>query len=198
MIWWLEDLLESATLSAEFTAGRVACDLIMELCLTLRYPGVPVNTKCYMFRDNQSVVNNSEIPHSYLNTRHISLIYHRNLAVISAKILGYYWIDGKANPANTIVSKHCGYQQIWHSLQPLLLYSGNTHDLLVSKQKEKSTSVWKRRAPFSSIEQYDLLHECRILKGKGGRKLRRAKVTFTLWTLPDFAAQLLSGKSRKF
>jgi hypothetical protein len=49
--------------------------------------------------------------------------------MIAANILGYYWIDGKKNPADT-VSKHWSYPQIWHLLKPLLFYSGDTFDLL--------------------------------------------------------------------
>jgi hypothetical protein len=51
--------------------------------------------------------------------------------MIAADILGYYWIDGKNNPAN-IVSNHWGFQQVWQLLQPTLLYSGNRGDLLES------------------------------------------------------------------
>ena len=45
--------------------------------------------------------------------------------MIAAKVLGYYWIDGKSNPAD-IVTKHWGYQQVWNLLQPILFYSGDT------------------------------------------------------------------------
>jgi hypothetical protein len=82
-----------------------------------------------MFRDNQAVVSNSTIPHSSLNKRHNALAYQRVREMISAKILGYYCIDGKSNPAD-IVSKHWRYPQVWHLLKPLLFYSGDTFDLL--------------------------------------------------------------------
>jgi hypothetical protein len=59
--------------------------------------------------------------------------------MIAAKILGYYWIDGKANPAD-IVSKHWGYQQIWHLLQPILFFSGNTIDLVAGEQNAVSNA----------------------------------------------------------
>jgi hypothetical protein len=49
--------------------------------------------------------------------------------MIAARVLGYYWINGKHNPAD-IVSKHWGYQQVWQLLKPLLFYSGNTIDLI--------------------------------------------------------------------
>jgi hypothetical protein len=82
--------VETATFGSEFTAARIAVDQILDLRTTLRYLGVPVNTKSYMFGDNQAVVTNSTIPHSSLNKRHNALSYHRVREMISAKILGYY------------------------------------------------------------------------------------------------------------
>jgi hypothetical protein len=56
--------------------------------------------------------------------------------MIAAKILGYYWIDGKLNPAD-IVSKHWAYPQIWNLLKPLLFYSGYPGDLIEHKEEQK-------------------------------------------------------------
>ena len=109
----------------EFTAARIAVDQIMDMRMTLRYLGVSVRSKSFMFGDNQAVVTNSTIPHSTLNKRHNALAYHRVREMIAAKVLGYYWIDGKSNPAD-IVSKHWGYQQVWPLLKPILFYSGDT------------------------------------------------------------------------
>ena len=117
--------VETATFGSEFTAARIAVDQIIDLRTTLRYLGVPVNTKSFMFGDNQAVVTNSSIPHSSLNKRHNALAYHRVREMIAGKVLGYYWIDGKENPAD-IVSKHWSYPQVWHLLKPILFYSGNT------------------------------------------------------------------------
>jgi hypothetical protein len=77
--------------------------------MTLHYLGIPVNTKSYMFGDSHAAVTNSTIPHSSLNKQHNALAYHRVCEMIAAKILGYYWIEGKANPAD-IVSKHWDYK----------------------------------------------------------------------------------------
>jgi hypothetical protein len=97
--------VETATFGSEFTGARIAVDQIIDSRTMLRYLGVPVNNKSYMFGDNQAVVSNSTIPHSSLNKSHNALAYHRVREMISAKILGYYWIDGKRNPAD-IFSKH--------------------------------------------------------------------------------------------
>jgi hypothetical protein len=48
--------------------------------------------------------------------------------MIAAKILGYYWIDGKKNPVD-VVSKHWGHQQVWHLLKPLFFFSGDTETI---------------------------------------------------------------------
>ena len=53
--------------------------------------------------------------------------------MIAAKILGYYWIVGKANHAD-VVSKHWSYPQVWHLLKPILFYSGNPGDLITEPQ----------------------------------------------------------------
>jgi hypothetical protein len=121
--------LETATFGSEFTAARIAADQIIAFRTTLRYLGVPVREKSYMFGDNQAVITNSSIPHSSLIKRHNAFAYHRVREMIAANVLGYYWVDGKNNPAD-IVSKHWSYPQIWHLLKPLFFYSGNTQDLL--------------------------------------------------------------------
>jgi hypothetical protein len=102
----------------------------------LRYLGVSVNAKSFMFGDNKVVVTNSSIPHSSLNKRHNALAYHCVCEMIAAKILGYYWIDGKKNPAE-IVSKHWSYPQVWHLLKPLLFFSGDTKDLTNPDETER-------------------------------------------------------------
>jgi hypothetical protein len=55
--------------------------------------------------------------------------YHCGREMIAAKVLGYYWLNGKNYPA-AIVSKHWGYQQVWLLLKPLLFYRGNTFNVI--------------------------------------------------------------------
>ena len=62
--------VETATYGSEFVAARTAVDQITELRLTLRYLGVPLRKKSYMFGDNCSVVINSTAPHSIISKRH--------------------------------------------------------------------------------------------------------------------------------
>jgi hypothetical protein len=55
-----------------------------------------------MFGDNQAVFTNSSIPHSSLNKIHNALASHCVREMIAAKVLGYYWIDGKKNPSDIL------------------------------------------------------------------------------------------------
>jgi hypothetical protein len=73
--------------------------------------------------------------------------------MIAAKILGYYWIDGKLNPAK-IVIKHWPYPQNWHLLELLRLYSGDPGDSIepAEHKKEKAkTDISANTHPFQFI-----------------------------------------------
>ena len=79
--------METATYGAEFVAAKTATEQIMDLRSTLRYLGVPIMTRAYIFGDNKSGALNSTIPQSILNKRHNMLSYHRVREAIPAKIL---------------------------------------------------------------------------------------------------------------
>jgi hypothetical protein len=115
--------VETATFGSEFNAARVAVDQIVDIRNTLRYFGVPIKGKTYMFGDNQSVVTNSTVPHSQLNKRHHALAYHRVREAIASDMLSFHHIDGTANPAD-ILSKIWGFQQVLPQLRDLLFWRG--------------------------------------------------------------------------
>ena len=56
--------VETATYGSEFVAARVCVEQVIDLRNTLKYLGVPICKKSYMFGDNESVVNSSLIPHA--------------------------------------------------------------------------------------------------------------------------------------
>jgi hypothetical protein len=115
-----QDTVKTATYGSEFVAARIATAQIIDLLTTLRYLGVPIKGKAYMFGDNQSVITSSMLPHSKkLSKRHNALSYHRVREAIAAKIINFVHIFGVNNPAD-VLSKHCGYPQMWPHLQPLL------------------------------------------------------------------------------
>ena len=72
-----QNTVETATYGSKFVAAWIATNQIIDLRMTLRYLGVPVVEKSYLFGDNQSVVTSSTVPHSSLNKQHNALLYHR-------------------------------------------------------------------------------------------------------------------------
>ena len=62
-----QDTVETATYGSEFVAARITTKQIIDLRTTLRYLGVPIKGKAYMFGDNQSVITSSTIPHSHIS-----------------------------------------------------------------------------------------------------------------------------------
>jgi hypothetical protein len=71
-----QETVETSAFGAEFTAAVIAVDQIIDLTTTLRYLGVPINAKNFMFGDNQAIVTNISITHSSLNKIHNELAYH--------------------------------------------------------------------------------------------------------------------------
>ena len=106
-------------------AARTCVEQVIDLRNTLRYLGVPLRGKSWMFGDNESVVNSSAQPHAKLHKRHTALSFHRVREAIAARIVDFVHIPGDSNPAD-ILSKHWGYQQVWPLLQPLLFWQGDT------------------------------------------------------------------------
>ena len=120
-----QSTVETATYGSEFVAARTAVDQIIDICTTLRYLGVPIRDKSYMFGDNRSVVTSSTIPNSTISKRHHLASYHRVREAIAAKFISFHWKDGKSNPAD-ILSKHWEFATVWPLLKPILFWRGET------------------------------------------------------------------------
>ena len=134
--------VETATYSSEFVAARQAVDQIIDLRNTLRYLGVPLAGPSYMFGDNKSVVTSSTIPHSPLSKRHQFLAYHRVREAIASGFLKFLHIAGVTNPAD-ILSKHCGFPQLWPITRTMFTWKGDTADApdhVETKTKDKANS----------------------------------------------------------
>ena len=91
--------VETATYGSEFVAARICVEQIIDLRNTLRYLGVPICKKSYMFGDNESVVNSSSIPHAKLHKRHTALSFHHVHEAVASKYVGFYFLPGADNPA---------------------------------------------------------------------------------------------------
>ena len=97
--------VETATYGSEFVAARICIEQIINLRIMLRYFGVPVRDKGYMFGDNQSMVNLSSTPHSKLHKHHTALSFHKVCEAVASGYVDFNHIPGADNPAD-ILSKH--------------------------------------------------------------------------------------------
>ena len=121
--------METATYSSEFVAARTCVEQIIDLRNTLRYLGVKVNDKSYMFGDNESVVNSSSALYAKLHKRHNMLSFHRVREAIAIKFVDFSYLPGPQNPAD-ILSKHWGYSNVKDLLLPLFHRYGGTKEQL--------------------------------------------------------------------
>ena len=115
--------VENATYGSEFVAAKTATEQIVDIRQTLRYLGVPIKSKAYMFGDNKSVVTSSTVPHSLLSRRHNILSYHRVREAIAAKILVFHWCDSSQNKSD-ILSKHWEFSKVFHIIRDLFDFQG--------------------------------------------------------------------------
>jgi hypothetical protein len=121
--------VETATYGSEFVAARICTEQIIDLHNTLRFLGVPVREKSYMFGDNKSVVDSSMKWNARLHKWHTMLSFHHIREAIAAGILGFFVLSGDDNPTD-ILSKHWGYTQVRERLKSLLFWRGDTADML--------------------------------------------------------------------
>jgi hypothetical protein len=115
--------VESATYGSEFMAARQAIQQIIDLRLTLRYMGVPLDGPAWMFGDNMSVIKSSTIPASTLNKRHNALSYHTVRSAVAAGIVNLHHIPGEENLADCL-TKHLEPRVLEPLLRPHLLWQG--------------------------------------------------------------------------
>ena len=114
--------VKTATYGSEFVAARTCVEQIIDLRNTLRYLGVNVNDKSYMFGDNDAVVNSSTNVYAKLHKRHNALSFHRVREAIASKYIDFNFLPGHENPAD-ILSKHWSYNSVKDVLLPILNFS---------------------------------------------------------------------------
>jgi len=105
--WYSKSQLtvETATFGSEHVAARTCTEQVIDLHLTLRYLGVPINGPTMVLDDSESVINSADIPHSKMHKRWVALSYHRVRYAVAVGIINVHHIAGKKNPAD-ILSKH--------------------------------------------------------------------------------------------
>jgi hypothetical protein len=154
LVDWLskrQACVQTATFCSEFVAAHITVDQIIDLRATFRCFGVPIQVRGFKIGENQAVVNNIAMTHSFLSKRHNALSYHRVREGIGAKVVNFFWVNGKHNPAD-IVSKLWAYPQIWHILQPILCASGDT-GRLTEKEESECKKIWKVKKVSVSISR---------------------------------------------
>jgi hypothetical protein len=104
--------VETATFSSEFITARTTIDQIVDLRMTLRYLGIPIREKSYVFRDNKTIIDASLTPHAKLHKRHNALSFHCVREAFTSKYVMIFHLPGEYNPAN-ILSKHWAYALVW-------------------------------------------------------------------------------------
>jgi len=123
----LQATVETATFGSEYVAARICTEQIIDLRLTLRYLGVPIDGSSMIFGDNESVVNATSHPHGKLHKRHNALAYHKTREAVAAGMTRMHHVRSQKNAAD-ILSKHWDYPSVWGSLKPLLFWEGDTAD----------------------------------------------------------------------
>ena len=112
--------METATYGSEFVAAKTATEQIMDLRYTLRYLGVPIKSKSYIFGDNRSVGTSATLPHSTLSKRHNILVFHRVREAIATKIIDFHYIQSEYNLSD-MLSKHWEHNKIYPMIQKWLI-----------------------------------------------------------------------------
>ena len=128
--------VETATFGSEFIAARTTIDQIVDLRTTLRYLGVPIRDKSYVFGDNKTVIDSSSTPHAKPHKRHNALSFHRVREAVASKYVTIFHVPGEFNPAD-ILSKHWAHASVWRMLNALLFAHGDTWDLLDDDDDEE-------------------------------------------------------------
>ena len=147
-----QNTVESATYGSEFVAARIATEQIMDLRLSLRYLGVPLDGPSWMFGNNLSVIKSATIPSSTLKKRHNALAYHRVREAIVSKIVRFCHIEGKYNPAD-VLSKYMSSHEWFALMKPLIFWTWRDDE--VPKNGEDEGSVTRLSL---IIEQTGLPH----------------------------------------
>ena len=96
----------------------------MDIRQTLRYLGVPIGSKSFLFGDNRSVITSATLPHSALTKHHNILAFHRVREAIAPKIMTFYWIQSAYNLSD-MLSKDWDHPSVYPMILKLLITRGN-------------------------------------------------------------------------
>jgi len=102
IVWYCkkQNTVEASTLGNEFSAMRMAVDLIQTLRYKLRMLGTQLHGPTEVYCDNESVFKNSSIDSSTLNKKHVSICYHRVREAVASGMIIIAWIPSTENVAD--------------------------------------------------------------------------------------------------
>jgi hypothetical protein len=104
ILWYFkaQNTVETSTFGSEFTAMRIAVELLERLRFKLRMFGIPLEGPVNTFCDNSSVVTNATEPASTLKKKHNSVAYHRVREAIASQVLRIAWVQSGKNLADML------------------------------------------------------------------------------------------------
>jgi len=122
IIWFskAQNTVETSTFGSEFTAMRIAVELLESLRYKLSMFGIPLDGPVNTFCDNKSVVTNSVHPASTLKKKHNAIAYHRVREAIAAKTIRIGWVKSNKNLADLLTKPLPG--PTLHALCEKILY----------------------------------------------------------------------------
>ena len=104
-IMWLsrkQNSIETSSFGSEFTALKVAAEMIEGLRYKLRMMGIPISGSAHVMADNQSVIMNSTRPESVLKKKSNSIAYHYVRERVAAGILEVSYCRTESNLADVL------------------------------------------------------------------------------------------------
>ena len=100
-----QSTIETTTYEFAYSSARTFIEPSLDLRNILQYLSVFIKTNRFMFGDNRSIVDSSMTPNAKIYKRYIILSFNRVRKAIIAKIIEYYFNNGKISLAN-ILSKN--------------------------------------------------------------------------------------------
>ena len=143
--------VETSTYGSELVAGRIVCELAIDLRYRMRMLGVPILGSCLLFGDNQSMITNVTIPGSSLKKRSLAIAYHRVRECIAAGIIDMVHCRSEHNLAD-LMTKSLGpmvFQRLLHNIK----FPPTAHEVTdTGELKEKSETNEKMTSHRVVIE----------------------------------------------
>jgi hypothetical protein len=114
-----QNTIETSTYGAEFVAGRIAIEKILEYRYKCRMMGIRMDEPAVLLIDNNSVVINSTLPCSTLKKKHNAIAYHKVREAVAAGFVRIAHICSKQNRAD-ILTKPLGPQDYFRLLKDIM------------------------------------------------------------------------------